>query len=249
MADAPVDAQAVKIKSPDTRGWYAWNDLMPPTPDFVHVVGEVLVPNPGVGAELTYREPQGINPAILLLDLTLHQKPGIWPQVLVWKPVNYDAVLGATKYARAVIFYDGAPLIALDVQDVHLAATTAADRPEHIAGASITNAANRRVAGAGGESPFPWIHAALPLCLSGSVVETQVDFCMDGARHALHVHSEMRVRVKGATPAIEAALGEVAGKRVLVTVCGRMRWSVEGCRYLLASFVAPAERFVSTIGM
>lgn len=46
-----------------------------------YVAGEVCVPNPGIEAKLYYRIPQGINPKILMLDLVLIQRPGIWPQV------------------------------------------------------------------------------------------------------------------------------------------------------------------------
>ena len=75
-----------------TRDWYAWNNTMPPKPDEFLVVGEVQVPNPGVDVVLVPRNPQGINPKILLLDIHLHQRPGIWPQLVVWKPARYDKV-------------------------------------------------------------------------------------------------------------------------------------------------------------
>ncbi|HJU40844.1 MAG TPA: hypothetical protein VJ724_14835, partial [Tahibacter sp.] len=77
----------------NTRNWYAWINKMPPPPDDFHVVGEVEVPNPGIEALLTVRSPQGINPDILLLDLHLFQKPGVWPQVVTWVQARYDKVL------------------------------------------------------------------------------------------------------------------------------------------------------------
>jgi hypothetical protein len=64
-----------------TKDWYAWLNLMPPPPDDFHVIGDVLVSNPGVQAHLCVKEPQGINPGVLLLDLHLAQLPGMWPQV------------------------------------------------------------------------------------------------------------------------------------------------------------------------
>ncbi|HEX3151564.1 MAG TPA: hypothetical protein VHR66_26040 [Gemmataceae bacterium] len=75
---------------PATRDWFAWNNFMPPKPDDFHVVGEVQVPNPGVDLLLVPRNPQGINPHILLLDLILVQRPGLWIQIPVWKSVRYD---------------------------------------------------------------------------------------------------------------------------------------------------------------
>lgn len=77
-----------------TRDWYAWNNTMPPKPDQFHLVGEVQVPNPGVDVVLLPRIPQGFNPRILLMEIHLHQRPGIWPQFVVWKPVSYSKVNG-----------------------------------------------------------------------------------------------------------------------------------------------------------
>jgi len=59
--------QVVSCKGAKTRGWYAWLDTMPPKPDAFHVNGEVQVGNPGIYALLLKKEPQGINPAIVLL--------------------------------------------------------------------------------------------------------------------------------------------------------------------------------------
>lgn len=75
------------------KDWHAWFNLMPPKPDTLHVVGDVVVPNPGVQPVLTMKEPQGINPTILLLDLQLVQQPGIWPQVVSCVQARFDRVL------------------------------------------------------------------------------------------------------------------------------------------------------------
>jgi hypothetical protein len=248
MADTKVEAQLVTGNPPHTRAWYAWNDLMPPTPDFVHVVGEVRVPNPGVEAQLTYREPQGFNPSILLLDLRLHQRPGIWPQMITWKPARYDAVLGGIKYSRAVIFYDGVPLTAVDVRDIavaHERSSTGGAGAESLAVTEVP-LPRRSISGWSGENPFPWIASALPVCFSGGLSKIEVDFCMDGARYSLSLHPDVRIRVKGATAAIDQKLADYSVQRVIVTVCGRFQWSPEqGCQYLLASHVSPMEQFVA----
>lgn len=100
-----------------SKDWFAWNDLMPPKPDAFHVVGEVQVGNPGVEVLLVPRTPQGINPQILLMDLLLIQRPGIWPQLVVWKSVRYDKV---NSTYRQVQIFCGADLVAdvpvVDVQ-------------------------------------------------------------------------------------------------------------------------------------
>lgn len=102
-----------------TRDWYAWNNLMPPKPDDFHVVGEVQVPNPGVVPMLVPREPQGINPAIFLMDLVLRQRAGVWPQVLTWVPARYDKIIMNAIYTQVDIFSDGSNIASVPVHDVH----------------------------------------------------------------------------------------------------------------------------------
>lgn len=100
-----------------TRDWYAWNDLMPPRPDHFHIVGEVEVPNPGVDVELVPRKAKGKK--TIAFDLVLIQRPGIWPQVLTWKPVRYDKVITGTKYANAEVWCGDTKIVDETVHDVH----------------------------------------------------------------------------------------------------------------------------------
>ena len=57
--------------APDTKDWNAWIDTMPPGPGHLIVIGEVDVGNIASSADLKETVPQGINPKILLLDLTI----------------------------------------------------------------------------------------------------------------------------------------------------------------------------------
>lgn len=105
MEHTTVDKeQIVSCKGAETRNWYAWLNVMPPKPDDFHVVGEVRVGNPGIYALLRKKEPQGINPAILLLDLFLIQKSGIWSQVITWVPARYDDIITSDRYTEVNIF-------------------------------------------------------------------------------------------------------------------------------------------------
>jgi hypothetical protein len=103
----------------NAKGWYAWTNLQPPPPNNFHVVGEVLVPNPGVKAILTPKEPQGINPTILLLDLILVQQPGFWPQVITWVPARYDKVVIGSPYKSVQIFSGDTAIAEVPVEEVH----------------------------------------------------------------------------------------------------------------------------------
>jgi hypothetical protein len=89
---------------------------MPPKPDDFHVSGDVLVGNPGVQPILTMREPQGINPAILILDLNLVQQPGMWLQVVACASARFDRVMppNATNYQSVEIFSHGERIALID---------------------------------------------------------------------------------------------------------------------------------------
>jgi hypothetical protein len=115
-----ASGSCLSCKGVSTRDWYAWNDRMPPRPDKFHITGEVLVPNPGVKVLLLPREPQGINPKYLLLDLLLVQQPGVWPQVQVWKPARYEKVLygPGSGYTEADIFCETEIIQRVPVEEV-----------------------------------------------------------------------------------------------------------------------------------
>jgi len=104
----------------ECKDWQAWLDKMPPKPDELHVVGDVMVSNPGVRPMLTMRNPQGSNPAVLLLDLFLIQQPGIWPDVRVCAPARFDRVMspGAPDYTSVEIYSDGKQILQIDVSIV-----------------------------------------------------------------------------------------------------------------------------------
>ncbi len=103
-----------------TKDWHAWLNTMPPRPDDFHVVGDVQIPNPGVEANLTMRQPQGINPQILLLDLHLIQKPGLWPQIVSITQARYDRVIVSSThpYTAVQIFYESQQIAYIDKVDI-----------------------------------------------------------------------------------------------------------------------------------
>lgn len=251
-----LEATVLEGDVPDTKGWYAWNDLMPPRPDEVHVIGEVLVANPGVDPELTYRIPQGINPAVLLLDLRLVQKAGIWPQVLTWKPVRYSAVLGSTPYTQAIVFYGTETVVGLDVDTVHLASVAGDTRGYRLTRSGTAGHHDEvpfpRRSGMGwsGENPFPWMSSRSFVCLSGSLSKVQFDFCMDGVRYQLTTPEGARVRVHGSNEVLMQKLEAFSEQRIVIVVCGRFHRSVEnGCQYLLAETADPVRDFASRLAV
>ncbi|MCG8689741.1 MAG: hypothetical protein MI806_00885 [Minwuiales bacterium] len=105
----------------ETHEWYAWINLMPPKPDDFHVVGEVLVSNPGIQAILCPKNPQGINPEVLLLDLHLVQQQGPWPEVEAWVQARFDKIMGpaSPRYSKVEIFFAEESIADVKVDEVH----------------------------------------------------------------------------------------------------------------------------------
>jgi hypothetical protein len=106
----------------ETRDWSARHFLMPlpSLPENFHVRGEVLVSCPGFEAQLLAKQPQGINPAILLLDLHLVQKPGAWPQVMTWAQAKYDKNISPKPgtYEAVEVFSGEECVASIKVQEV-----------------------------------------------------------------------------------------------------------------------------------
>jgi len=72
------------------------------------VTGEVEIIGTGTTAKLTEHVPQGINPAILLLDLDIHSPGGIQGQIALYVPVKYQKKTSGRQYQEVDILYQGA---------------------------------------------------------------------------------------------------------------------------------------------
>ncbi len=95
-------------EAPNTRNWKAME-----LPDFVgrnyhiEVSGEVALAGTGTTAKLTKRQPQGFNPAILLLDLEINTTGGIQGHIVRWAKVAYQEKTDGSQYDEADILYEG----------------------------------------------------------------------------------------------------------------------------------------------
>jgi hypothetical protein len=70
--------------------WTAVHDFQPPGPATLRVTGVCTMPTPGYTLTLRRAEPQGINPNILLLNLTVEPPTGMVAQVLTPTEVVYE---------------------------------------------------------------------------------------------------------------------------------------------------------------
>ncbi len=103
----------------ENKNWYAWIDLMPPPPNNLSLVGEIMVANPGVKAILTPRVPQGINPTILMLELILVQRTGFWPQMMTWVEARYDKVVADNPYKFIIVYSNETAIVEVPVDEIH----------------------------------------------------------------------------------------------------------------------------------
>lgn len=93
---------------PNSRNWIA-NEL----PDFVgrryriFVTGDVEVTATNLFPKLSYHRPQGINPRILLLDLTIVSSGGFGGQIVFYRSVHYVRATSGDQYDEVDILFRG----------------------------------------------------------------------------------------------------------------------------------------------
>jgi hypothetical protein len=93
--------------APNTKDWKAWFEVLPPHPQaHFTVTGEVEVNNVADSAHLKVHQPQGINPKILLLDLTITLDGEGFPKKF-YKQVRLDMAAHAGAYTDVEILWEG----------------------------------------------------------------------------------------------------------------------------------------------
>src|SRR5690348_16602101 len=106
------------MSKPGDRSYEAWIDLMPGANDTLHVKGKVTVPTTGYKAKLVEANPQGINPAILLLRLELTKPTGPVHETVTTLDVTYSKPHGR-QYKQVQIEEQGHASITVPVNEVH----------------------------------------------------------------------------------------------------------------------------------
>jgi hypothetical protein len=96
-------------KAPNTRKWSAV-ELSDPTGRTAEITvgGEVEVTATNYVPKLSLHKPQGINPRVLMLDLTIENDRGFGGQVMMYKPVVNTQPTGGRDYDEVSILFDGA---------------------------------------------------------------------------------------------------------------------------------------------
>ncbi|HEV2157482.1 hypothetical protein [Bradyrhizobium sp.] len=81
----------------------AWIDRAPGAPPKLVMTGDVRVPTDGWQARLTKRTPQGINPKILILDVSADQPAGAAQEQITTIPLRYEESPPQDEYGQVMI--------------------------------------------------------------------------------------------------------------------------------------------------
>ncbi|MGH6791663.1 MAG: hypothetical protein ACRECF_02855 [Methyloceanibacter sp.] len=105
--------------APETKEWKARQNLMPgPSQPKLIVIGKVQTSNTNQTPHLGETVPQGINPAILLLDLTITAS-GVGNTVMGWRDVRFEKPIRKDQYSSIEILWNGKKVGSAEVEDVH----------------------------------------------------------------------------------------------------------------------------------
>jgi hypothetical protein len=84
----------------------AWIDAMPPAPPRLIVTGEIEVPTSGWKAELVRKQPQGINPMILLLEVDAQAPTGKVSQIVQNLPLRFQEPAAPGEFKQVTVLYE-----------------------------------------------------------------------------------------------------------------------------------------------
>jgi len=111
-------SERIEIQHEQTAGecseWSAWRNLQPGGPVSLHVTGECKFPDTRDEIELRRREPQGINPKDLLLELIVTEQRG-WADEETTLKAHYEEQTDF-EYETVTILPDG---VTVRVEDVN----------------------------------------------------------------------------------------------------------------------------------
>ena len=105
-------------KAPETKDWKAWQDLQPPSKPKLIVTGKVQTSKSNQTPHLAEHEPQGFNPKILLLDLTITAS-GAGSTVMGRREVRFEKPIQKDQYSSVDILWEGEHIAGAKVEDVH----------------------------------------------------------------------------------------------------------------------------------
>ena len=105
--------------APKTRNWSAWIDLMPGKAPALHVRGKVETNAGNFHPDLKEAVPQGINPSILILDLTIVKKGEGGSDDVAYRDAIYDKPAKKGQYTEVHIRFGKDIIEKIKVTETH----------------------------------------------------------------------------------------------------------------------------------
>lgn len=102
---------------PKTREFSAWINLMPGSDPKLIVTGKVETNASNMHPKLKEAVPQGINPHVLLLTLTIDQTGDLGTQDISYRPARFEKPAERGQYTQVQISFDGESCLTLDVTE------------------------------------------------------------------------------------------------------------------------------------
>ncbi|MFA3919097.1 hypothetical protein [Ruegeria hyattellae] len=103
---------------PNTKDFAAWINLMPGSDPKLIVVGKVETSADNMHPKLTRTVPQGANPTIFLLDLTIEQV-GVGSEVIGYRETRHEEHASKGQYFHVAIMWEGTQILQLNVSEAH----------------------------------------------------------------------------------------------------------------------------------
>ncbi|UWQ36564.1 hypothetical protein K3552_13775 [Leisingera aquaemixtae] len=104
---------------PEMADFSAWINLMPPSSGTLIVVGRVVTNGGDLQPKLTERIPQGINPQILILDLTIEQTGGPGTNDVAQRDVRFEKQASQGQHSTVEIYFEGEQCTSLEITEAH----------------------------------------------------------------------------------------------------------------------------------
>ena len=110
------------MAAPPNTDWKAYENRMPPLDETAvpfYVIGQVETNNGAIQPVLKEADPQGINPVILILDLTLERVGDVGTEDVAYREARYDAKIAKGQYTSVTIRFEGDDIASAEVEVLH----------------------------------------------------------------------------------------------------------------------------------
>ena len=104
---------------PEMSDFAAWINLMPPSSGQLIVTGKVVTTAGNKLPKLTAKTPQGINPKMLLLDLTIETTSDVGTDDVAPRDVRFEKPAGKGQYTDVEVFFGGESCLSIKVEEAH----------------------------------------------------------------------------------------------------------------------------------